>query len=310
MSGRIVGVEALVRWNHPRHGLLGPEEFVPIAEQTGLIVPLTRWVLAAAHAPVPAWQEQGYELSVAVNLSARSFLDTALAVDIPQLLDAPQHRADAARARDHREHDHARPGARDATLERLSRARPRGSRSTTSAPATRRWPTSSGCRSTRSRSTSRSCSRWRRSTPTPRSCARRSSSPTTSACRSSPRASRTARSGGARPPRLRLRPGLLPVAAAPGRQTGPEARHGAGRRGPRRAPAAAPRRRPLTVEEAPPPDTVAPCYAGPVAATLLPMSTMNRSAAPSPRWPPSLAPSSSAWTPRVRATTTAPGSRT
>src|SRR4051812_10543658 len=87
VTGRIIGVEALVRWNHPRHGLLGPEEFVPIAEQTGLIVPLTRWVLAAAMRQCRAWQEQGYELSVAVNLSARSFLDTALAVDIPQLLE-------------------------------------------------------------------------------------------------------------------------------------------------------------------------------------------------------------------------------
>jgi diguanylate cyclase (GGDEF)-like protein len=85
-TGRIVGVEALVRWNHPRHGLLGPEEFVPIAEQTGLIVPLTRWVLGAAMRQCQAWQDTGYELSVAVNLSARSFLDTALAVDIPQLL--------------------------------------------------------------------------------------------------------------------------------------------------------------------------------------------------------------------------------
>ena len=148
ISGRIVGVEALVRWNHPRHGLLGPDEFVPIAEQTGLIVPLTRWVLAAAMRQCRAWQEQGYELSVAVNLSARSFLDTALAVDIPQLLARPQHRADAARARDHREHDHARPGARHRDARAPLGARPAGSRSTTSAPATRRWRTSSACRST------------------------------------------------------------------------------------------------------------------------------------------------------------------
>ena len=86
VTGRIIGVEALVRWIHPRHGLLGPEEFVPIAEQTGLIVPLTHWVLDAAMRQCRVWQEQGYELSVAVNLSARSFLDTQLAVNIPLLL--------------------------------------------------------------------------------------------------------------------------------------------------------------------------------------------------------------------------------
>ncbi len=86
VTGRIVGVEALVRWNHPRHGLLGPEEFVPIAEQTGLIVPLTHWVLDAAIGQCRVWKDQGFELSVAVNLSARSFLDAQLAVNIPRLL--------------------------------------------------------------------------------------------------------------------------------------------------------------------------------------------------------------------------------
>ena len=101
-----------MRWNHPRHGLLGPEEFVPIAEQTGLIMPLTRWVLGAAVRQVQAWQGQGYELSVAVNLSARSS-STPRSRSTSRAARAPPDRADAARARDHREHDHARPRPRD-----------------------------------------------------------------------------------------------------------------------------------------------------------------------------------------------------
>ncbi len=87
-SGKIVGVEALARWQHPRLGLIGPSEFVPIAEQTGLIGPLTSHVLEQALRQVRRWSEQGEELSVAVNLSARSFLDAQLAVEIPRLLEA------------------------------------------------------------------------------------------------------------------------------------------------------------------------------------------------------------------------------
>jgi predicted signal transduction protein with EAL and GGDEF domain len=86
-SGRIVGVEALARWQHPELGLVGPSEFVPIAEQTGLIGPLTSHVLGEALRQVRAWSEQGLELGVAVNLSARSFLDTQLALEIPRLLE-------------------------------------------------------------------------------------------------------------------------------------------------------------------------------------------------------------------------------
>jgi EAL domain-containing protein (putative c-di-GMP-specific phosphodiesterase class I) len=86
-TGRIVGVEALARWQHPRLGLIGPSEFVPIAEQTGLIGPLTSHVLEQALRQVREWAEQGEELSVAVNLSARSFLDAQLAVEIPRLLE-------------------------------------------------------------------------------------------------------------------------------------------------------------------------------------------------------------------------------
>src|SRR4051794_16930638 len=85
-TGRIMGAEALARWDHPEFGIVGPSEFVPIAEQTGLITPLTSWVLEAAISQVRVWKDAGLELSVAVNLSARSFLDTQLAVEIPRLL--------------------------------------------------------------------------------------------------------------------------------------------------------------------------------------------------------------------------------
>jgi diguanylate cyclase (GGDEF)-like protein len=85
-SGSVVGVEALARWNHPEFGIVGPSEFVPIAEQTGLITPLTSFVLDAALRQIREWKDAGLELSIAVNLSARSFLDTHLAVEIPRLL--------------------------------------------------------------------------------------------------------------------------------------------------------------------------------------------------------------------------------
>jgi diguanylate cyclase (GGDEF)-like protein len=86
-TGRLVGVEALARWEHPRLGMIGPSEFVPIAEQTGLIGPLTTHVLEQALRQVREWMDDGEELSVAVNLSARSFLDAQLAVELPRLLE-------------------------------------------------------------------------------------------------------------------------------------------------------------------------------------------------------------------------------
>jgi|GEM_PF-7019551 len=73
-TGKVVGVEALVRWNHPTLGLLGPDKFIPVAEDSGLISPLGEWVLEAACTQAKAWREEGYDkLSVAVNLSARQF---------------------------------------------------------------------------------------------------------------------------------------------------------------------------------------------------------------------------------------------
>ena len=77
-TGRVTGVEALVRWAHPTQGLLAPAAFIPLAEQTGLIVPLTRWVLERALAQGAAWGRAGRPLAVAVNLSVRTMHDAQL----------------------------------------------------------------------------------------------------------------------------------------------------------------------------------------------------------------------------------------
>jgi diguanylate cyclase (GGDEF)-like protein len=85
-TGRVTGAEALCRWQHPSLGLIMPDEFVPMAEHTGLITPLTKQVLNIALQQVARWRAQGARMSVAVNLSARSFLDSQLLDDIPELL--------------------------------------------------------------------------------------------------------------------------------------------------------------------------------------------------------------------------------
>jgi diguanylate cyclase (GGDEF)-like protein len=74
-SGDVRGVEALVRWRHPEHGLLGPGEFIPLAERTGLIHPLTKAVLDTALEQAARWRRAGHSLSVAVNVSTRCLLD-------------------------------------------------------------------------------------------------------------------------------------------------------------------------------------------------------------------------------------------
>ena len=77
-SGAVVGAEALVRWNHPDEGLLPPGEFVPLAEGSGFIHELTRFVLRAACEQARAWETAGLPLVVSVNISARCLLDTGL----------------------------------------------------------------------------------------------------------------------------------------------------------------------------------------------------------------------------------------
>jgi diguanylate cyclase (GGDEF)-like protein len=83
---RITGVEALVRWRHPRLGILAPPRFIPLVEQTALIGPLTLYVIDAALAQLSVWREQGIELEMSVNLSARNLLDPALAERVAELL--------------------------------------------------------------------------------------------------------------------------------------------------------------------------------------------------------------------------------
>jgi diguanylate cyclase (GGDEF)-like protein len=83
----VVGVEALVRWDHPTRGLLPPGEFVPLAERTGAIADLTRWVLDTALAQTRAWRDVGLDLTVAVNLAAPNIVDEALPDLVRSLLE-------------------------------------------------------------------------------------------------------------------------------------------------------------------------------------------------------------------------------
>jgi diguanylate cyclase (GGDEF)-like protein len=84
---RVAGVEALVRWDHPTRGLLPPSEFVPLAERSGAIADLTRWVLDTALGQCRAWRDAGLDLSVAVNLAAPNIVDRALPDLVAGLLD-------------------------------------------------------------------------------------------------------------------------------------------------------------------------------------------------------------------------------
>ena len=82
-GGRIVGVEALLRWHHPTLGMVSPARFIPVAEETGLIIPIGEWVLRTACAQAKAWHDSGHiKLCVAVNMSAKQFQQQ----DVPALV--------------------------------------------------------------------------------------------------------------------------------------------------------------------------------------------------------------------------------
>jgi diguanylate cyclase (GGDEF)-like protein len=86
-TGEVKGAEALVRWEHPERGLLMPDEFIPLAQHTGLIRPLTLTVIDIAMAQMRTWRNHGLNLSVAVNLATRNLLDAGLPDDVQELLD-------------------------------------------------------------------------------------------------------------------------------------------------------------------------------------------------------------------------------
>ncbi len=87
-TGNVVGAEALVRWQHPGRSLMFPDEFIPMAEHTALIGPLTRHVLGTALAQARSWIDAGRPLTVAVNLSARNLHDEDFATQVTELLAA------------------------------------------------------------------------------------------------------------------------------------------------------------------------------------------------------------------------------
>ena len=203
-TGEIIGAEALVRWQHPEHGLLPPGEFVPLAEQTGLIKPLTSFVLRTALAQTRAWHEAGHDLSIAVNVSERSLLDPNFIIEVDALLadsGVPPHMLEIEITEGTIMADPARAAVVLRGLDALG--------VTLSLDDFGTGYSSLGrlaiCRSARSRSTARSPPGSTPTSVTSRFCAPPSSSDTTSAVRSSPRA----RDGGGGQPRhvARLRHG-------------------------------------------------------------------------------------------------------
>ena len=152
-GSRIVGVEALLRWEHPRHGRIAPLRFIPLAEQTGLVVPIGAWVLAEACRQAVAWPGA---LEVAVNVSPRQLADTGFLVDVKEALSGSglepgrlclEVTESAASPTSTPRRARWRPSRRSAS----------GSPSTTSASATPRSTSCARCpRSTSSRSTARS----------------------------------------------------------------------------------------------------------------------------------------------------------
>ncbi len=146
---RIIGVEALVRWRHPERGMVPPADFIPVAEENGLIVPLGRWVIETACVQLAQWAVDPAKagLSIAVNVSARQFRQERFVADVCEILDRtgaesgpPGAGADRKLAGDRCGERDPQDGCAQGPWRALLARR-------LSAPATPRWPTSSACRS-------------------------------------------------------------------------------------------------------------------------------------------------------------------
>ncbi|CAN5724930.1 hypothetical protein BH24ACT15_BH24ACT15_33890 [soil metagenome] len=87
-TGRVVGVEALARWPHTERGFISPDEFIDIAERTGLIKPLTMWATETAVAQAAAWRARGLDISVAINLSNAAVVDKDISWDIVRIIES------------------------------------------------------------------------------------------------------------------------------------------------------------------------------------------------------------------------------
>lgn len=86
-TGMVTGFEALLRWRHPEHGMIPPDQFIPQAEMSDLITPLTLWVVEQSLLQIKHWRMNGFDVAVAVNFSARNFLDESLPQKLAELLD-------------------------------------------------------------------------------------------------------------------------------------------------------------------------------------------------------------------------------
>ena len=107
-SRRVVGVEALVRWRHPQRGVVAPASFIPLAEESRLIVPIGRWVLDEACRQAAVWNADGLNLGISVNVSAYQLGRREFAEDVQRRVGALANRALVADARDHRDDARAR----------------------------------------------------------------------------------------------------------------------------------------------------------------------------------------------------------